>query len=85
MKLSELVEPFKMVHVTWLDAASYGEGWYGSQDELPEQPLEVETVGWLIKQTEKVYIIARTANKFRIEGILVIPSSLVLSVQTEAQ
>ena len=82
MKLAELTEAFELVLVTWLDAASYGDGWYGSQDDLPDEPLEVETVGWLVKQTEKVVIVARTASEFKIEGILVIPSSLVVSIQT---
>ncbi len=83
MELEELTEAFELVLVTWLDAASYHkDGWFGSQDELPDEPLTVESVGWLVRQTEEVVIIARTASEFKIEGILVIPSSLVVSIQT---
>ncbi len=80
MKLRELTEPFEAVLITWFDAASYEDGWYGSQDELPDKPLIVETLGWLVKKNDDVVIISRTVSKFKLESILVIPSSLIISI-----
>lgn len=73
------INPPQIAIVTWLDTSHYP-GWFGSQDTLPDKPLKMETVGWLIQQTKAVVILAMTVSEFKVGEFLVIPIGCVQSV-----
>lgn len=78
MKLAD-IKPPQIALVTWLDTAQYA-GWYGSRDDVPDEPLKMKTVGWLIERNKKVIVLAMTAGEFRMGDFLVIPASCVQAV-----
>lgn len=80
MLFRDLTSPMPAL-ITWLDTTNY-EGWFGDSDEVPMEPLKMETLGWLIKQNKSVVVVAMTASKYKFGELLVIPASCVQSITT---
>lgn len=80
MKVSEILSP-EVVLVTWLDTTNY-EGWFGSEDELPAEPLKMQTLGWLVHKDDAVVVVAMTASELKMGELLVIPAGCICSIDT---
>ena len=70
----------KLVEVSWDDA------WHSQSDyEMAEakklKPHPTKSVGYLIKNTSKVCIIAQSIDKESLSEILVIPAGMVTNVR----
>ena len=78
MKISEIISP-KLALITWLDATNIS-GWFGSDDEIEVEPLEMKTVGWLIKQDGKIAVMAMTTSHYKVGELLIIPAGCIVSI-----
>ncbi|MCP4990856.1 MAG: hypothetical protein GY928_33890 [Colwellia sp.] len=74
------VEEFRIARVVWLDTTACA-GWFGCHEELPEGPLKMETLGYLIEDNDNRVIVARTVGQYKAEGLLIIPKGCVVEVR----
>ena len=51
-------QKYQLYRVDWYDAFSAGGGW-NSLDKVPESHMLIHSVGWLIKDTKKYFILAQ--------------------------
>lgn len=71
--------PFPLVRVDWIDAET-SQGWEHLDEEKPTVP-EVVTVGFLIKETEDVLLVASTIGHDRSHNSRIgIPKGMVKGV-----
>jgi len=78
VKVSEIQRPIAAL-VTWLDAAHH-QGWFDGNDELPTEPLQIESLGWLVFRDEKAVVLAMSAGEHNLGELLVVPMCCVVSV-----
>lgn len=78
------VPPFPLVDICWDDAASKDDTWVPLTDLDESAPEKVRTVGFLVKETDKVYVVAGSVANEDIEdetvgNTMIIPKGMVTS------
>lgn len=76
-----MTPPFKLVRVKWRDACSYT-SWAPLEYLAEREPLDCESIGYLIRQDDNCLTVVPTTNK-NDEGTdcMTIPAPWVVSVQ----
>lgn len=69
---------YPLVHIVWDDAAVLGEGW---KDSFDPKPQLVDTVGFLIKETEDHVVVASTVSLDEHTGHFQIPRLMIKSIR----
>jgi hypothetical protein len=65
-------EKMKIVEIEWEDAGSNKEVW-SDIDNYPEEPGLCTTIGYLIKKTEKAYVLSQSSSDTQYGNVFVIP------------
>jgi hypothetical protein len=69
----------KIVKVTWEDSGTDNQVWVNKDDFADELGL-CESVGFLVKKTNKVVVIAQSTSDTQYGNVLVIPRKMVRKV-----
>jgi hypothetical protein len=53
----------KLVHIKWVDHSSFTENTWRTKDEYEDrEPVECDTVGWVIKEDKDMYVVVSTMH-----------------------
>lgn len=69
--------------VTWVDTIS-SDGWFDHKEITEfcrEPPLTMETMGWLIFETEGWIVLAMSAGFYNMGDLFKIPRSAIISIE----
>lgn len=53
---------YQKVLVSWVDISSYDGAWMDLEEAIQYSPINVETCGWMIKETNDYVVIASTLS-----------------------
>jgi hypothetical protein len=76
-----------LVIVRWEDSAQPIPGWQHLSDMVPPGIVECATVGWLIRDDDKVKVVAQnigginTDDNMQASGVMAIPARCVISIE----
>lgn len=71
------VPKYKMVHLLWED--SHGSNEWIDAEEAASIPLQIQTVGYLIRKAERYTVVASSfSENNQLTGVLKIPNSCIL-------
>jgi hypothetical protein len=71
----------KPVLIKWLDAHQVGY-WQEGNEDIDADPVEVLTLGWVLKSTAKGFYVAQSMTEDNHANAIVIPKNMVVSVTT---
>lgn len=74
------IPPLTLVEIKWDDASALEHGWCDPEEEKPT-PQWVQTVGFLVKQTEHHVVIAHTVSEGWANGRFQIPRAMIRSMK----
>lgn len=67
------------VYLRWIDSASPSDsGWVTIESAEELEPVEIETVGFLFKETDIYYTVASSIHPGQASGLMTIPKVAVL-------
>jgi len=70
----------KIVKITWVDSSSFNYGWT-ERDDLPNAPLGITTVGFLVKKTRDYYMISHSIGLSDCYNPYIIPKGCVEKIE----
>lgn len=79
--MTEKIETYKPVVVTWLDA-THQAGWHDGheiEEFVSTEPLRIESLGWLVGETDSWIVLAQSASEKKAGELLKIPRSIIES------
>lgn len=51
------------MHIKWLDHSSFTENVWRTKEEFEDRgPVECDTVGWILEETDQMYVIVSTMH-----------------------
>ena len=69
----------KLVYVQWMDSCGLNNGVWKSRDDAEEmEPLVIDSVGYVLKETEEHITIASHVCEHQVSGEMSIPKSAII-------
>lgn len=77
------MQVYKVARVHWLDASLVA-GWHNSDqiDDIASEIVQIESVGWLVKDEPEYVMLAMSVGKYRAAELLRIPRKYIVELFT---